>query len=296
MSGMSIRRTDLLALSGLRNDGRKANEIRRMRIQMGPVRSLSGGSALVEMGLTIALATVVGPTECYRRSDERLDRAIVDVTVRSAPFSTGGDRRATNPNTDRRLLEMSRQIRDALEATILLHLFPKSRIEVTIVILADDGGRICAGMNAATLALVHAGIPLRDFCCACTAGYSGSYSSSGSVDDSSAETVSSEGALIDLNRREEGMQVGQAPVVVTCAMLPQRSLILFAQCCESRIPNIFVLEQVIDSATNGCRAIFDVMQQAVREHASKRLLSSRSDLQEAFQTVGDEDPNTSSSH
>jgi ribonuclease PH len=70
----SIRRTDLLALSNLRNDGRKAEEIRRMRIQMGPLGDSVGGSALVEMGLTAVLATVRGPLECTRRSDELSDR------------------------------------------------------------------------------------------------------------------------------------------------------------------------------------------------------------------------------
>ena len=78
----SLRRTDILALSNLRNDGRKPEEIRRMRIQMGPLAIATsamagdavGGSALVEMGLTVALATVRGPTECARRSDELPDR------------------------------------------------------------------------------------------------------------------------------------------------------------------------------------------------------------------------------
>lgn len=71
----SLRRTDILALSNLRNDGRKAEEIRRMRIQMGALAGKEiGGSALVEMGLTVALATVCGPVECTRRSDELPDR------------------------------------------------------------------------------------------------------------------------------------------------------------------------------------------------------------------------------
>lgn len=76
----SLRRTDILALSNLRNDGRKPEEIRRMRIQMGPLAIATtagvGGSALVEMGLTVALATVRGPVECTRRSDELPDRYV----------------------------------------------------------------------------------------------------------------------------------------------------------------------------------------------------------------------------
>lgn len=147
MSGASIRRTDLLALSNLREDGRKPNEIRRMRIQMGPLGSgcggsgSSGGSALVEMGLTSALASARGPVECARRSDEDPSKAVVEVSVQTAPFApAGGDRRATNPNTDRRLVELSHLLKRAVEASILLHLYPKSKIEISVCILADDGG------------------------------------------------------------------------------------------------------------------------------------------------------------
>ena len=37
------------------------------------------------------------------------------------------------------------------------------------VILLADGGNYCACVNAATLALIDAGIPLRDYVTACTA-------------------------------------------------------------------------------------------------------------------------------
>lgn len=95
----SLRRTDILALSNLRNDGRRPEEIRRMRIQMGPLAIATnamageavGGSALVEMGLTVALATVRGPTECTRRSDELTDRYVLktfDLSVSSSTSRT----------------------------------------------------------------------------------------------------------------------------------------------------------------------------------------------------------------
>jgi ribonuclease PH len=85
----SLRRTDILALSNLRNDGRRPEEIRRMRIQMGPLAIATtamageavGGSALVEMGLTVALATVRGPIECTRRSDELTDRYVLKNAI-----------------------------------------------------------------------------------------------------------------------------------------------------------------------------------------------------------------------
>jgi exosome complex component RRP41 len=237
-----------------------------MRIQMGPIATSTtgnsnnneavGGSALVEMGLTIALATVRGPMACARRSDELPDRAVVDVSVKTAPFApSGGDRRVTNPNTDRRLIEISHLLKRALEATILLQLYPKSRIQVHIVVLADDGGRLCAAINAASVALVDAGIPVKDILCSCSAGYAG-----GSTDTT----------LVDLNRQEESSHAGQNAVSLPCAMLPQRGTLVLSQ-CEARLPDFDTMERVLEAAMDGCRAVFDILQAAIRERASLLL-------------------------
>jgi exosome complex component RRP41 len=224
---------------------------------MGPLTAGDsiGGSALVEMGRTVALATVRGPVECQRRSDELPDRAVLDVTVKAAAFAPSADRRVTNPNTDRRLVESAHMLKRAMEASILLHLYPKSRIEIVVCILADDGGRLCAAINAATLALQDAGIPMKDFVCACSAGYSG-----GNTDQT----------LVDLNRREESTNAGQPAVYLPCAILPQRGTIVLAQ-CEARLPSFDVMERVLEAAMEGCRAVFDIMQAAVRERAATLL-------------------------
>lgn len=254
--GSSIRRADLLALSNLRDDGRRPHEIRRLRVQLGPLvtggSSNGGGSALVEMGLTVAMATVTGPLACLRRSDEVPDRAVLDVSVQQAPFAPSGDRRVTS-NNDRRLMELGLLIKRALEATILLELHPKSRIQVSVIILADDGGRLCTAINAASMACVDAGIPMKDLLCACSAGYAGEGTT-----------------LVDLNRREESSYGGQSAVNLPCAMLPQRGTIVLSQ-CEARLPDIASLQRVLDAAMEGCRAVFEILQAAIRERAFNLL-------------------------
>eukprot|EP00978_Attheya_sp_CCMP212_P011162 scaffold27362_cov51-Attheya_sp.AAC.2 len=230
------RRTDLLALSNLRNDGRRPGEIRRMRIQMGPLGpgGACSGSALVSMGLTTVLASVRGPTECARRSDELPDRAFLEVTVKTAPFSSAGDRRVTNPQTDRRLQEMSSLVQQVMGAAVLLHLYPKARIELCVTILADDGGRLEAAINASTLALVEAGIPLLDLVCACSAGL-----------DQDVE-------LVDLNHQESFGGPNSGAVYMPCASMVQRGTVVLAQ-CESRLP-LATLERLLNAAMEACRA------------------------------------------
>mmetsp|Transcript_54095 Transcript_54095/g.161945 ORF Transcript_54095/g.161945 Transcript_54095/m.161945 type:complete len:251 (-) Transcript_54095:717-1469(-) len=178
------------------------------------------------------------------------------------PPAPSGDRRPTNFNTDRRLVEQSNLIKRALEASVLLRLYPRSRVEVTIAVLADDGGRLCAAVNAATLALVDAGVPMRDMVCACSAGVA----AGGGPDGSDVE-------IVDLNRLEMtgggGGGGGGGGVYLPCAAMPQRGTVVLAQ-CESRLP-VETFEKVLVAAMDGCNAVFEVMQSSVRERAATLL-------------------------
>jgi exosome complex component RRP41 len=263
--GLTIRRTDLLSLSNLRADGRKPHELRRIQIEMGVIPG-SIGSAMFTIGLTSCIAIVSGPMECIRRSDEMVDRAVLDVSIQIAPYAST-DRRVYYPNTDRRLIESTVQIQHALEAATLLQSYPKSRIAIHISVLTDDGGRICAAINAATLALIDAGIPMKDFCCACSAGGT---SSDVSIDSNNI-------VLIDLNRNEESNHhngtSSNSSVNIPVAILPQRNTIVYTQCTDARLPNLTSMEFILEAAMEGCRAIYELMQQAVQDHASSLLES-----------------------
>lgn len=262
----SLRRTDLLALSNLRNDGRKPNEIRRMTVQMSPLTNSSGanGSAIVQMGLTTVLCAVVGPIGCARRSDEVTDRAKIEVNIRTVPFaSSTGDRRTTNPSTDRRIVEESSLIQNALEASLMLRLFPKTRIILDITVLADDGGRLSAAINAATCALVDAGLPMKDLVCSCSAGL---ITGTGSSADGLEEVE-----LIDLNQREISTYSHESSAVyMPVATMPQRGTVVLAQ-CESRLNSVDVFEKVLLAASEGCQMVFRVMEASIRERTGKIL-------------------------
>ena len=179
--------------------------------------------------------------------------------MRATPFSPPGDRRVTNPTTDRRLIEQSHLLQTALSASILLHLYPKSKITVTAMVLADDGGRLEAAINAATLALIDAGIPLKDMVCACSAGR---WNAGGSDE-----------IVVDLNRREilsaTGMNGGGGgtsdTIYLPVATMPQRGNVVLAQ-CESRLSGgAEAFGEVLDIAMRGCQMVMEVMAAAVRE-------------------------------
>ncbi len=216
------------------------------------------------MGLTTVLCVVVGPLDCTRRSDENPDRALLEVNVRTSPFApSSGDRRSTNPTTDRRIIEQTSLIQNALEASLMLHLFPKTRIVLDIMVLADDGGRLCASINAATCALVDAGIPMKDLVCSCSAGLvTGSGSSADGLEDVT---------LVDLNQKEVSSYSNESSAVyMPCAIMPQRNTVVLTQ-CESRLSSIDLFEKVLNAAMEGCQMVFQIMEASIRERTGKLI-------------------------
>lgn len=175
---------EYVSFEGLRLDGRRAREIRATSIALG-VDATADGSCEYALGHTRVLATVEGPVE-HRASGAEGDAAptcVVEARYRESAFARDGTREARKH--DRRAQEFSRALTGALERAIVGTLMPRARIRVTTRVLADDGGARACAVNAATLALIDAGVPLRDMLAAVTVGL---------VDGH---------VLVDVNRAEE---------------------------------------------------------------------------------------------
>lgn len=158
---------DLLSDQGLRLDGRRANELRKIRCKLG-VFSQPDGSAYLEQGNTKVLVAVYGPHEIRGSRTKALhDQALVNCQYSMATFSTGERKR--RPRGDRKSQEMSMHLRQALQAAIITKVYPRTQIDIFVEVLQADGGNYCACVNAATLALIDAGIPMTEYMVACTA-------------------------------------------------------------------------------------------------------------------------------
>ncbi|TCD66515.1 Exosome non-catalytic core component [Steccherinum ochraceum] len=160
-------RVEILNDGGYRSDGRRQYELRDISIDLSP-RGTADGSALITHGLTEVMVDVFGPKEAKSRGQSVHDRATVSVEVGIMPFSTG-ERRKRNRG-DKRVLELAASIRQTFEPIIQTSLYPRSEISIFVHILQQDGGLLPASINATTLALLTAGIPLTDYVTAMTCG------------------------------------------------------------------------------------------------------------------------------
>ena len=142
----------------VRHDGRLPDQLRPIRMEVG-VLANADGSALVEYGDTRVIAAVYGPREAIPRHIALPDRAVLRCRYHMAPFST---EERKSPAPTRREVELSKVIREALEAVVITELFPRTTIDVYMEVLQSDGGTRTAAITAASLALADAGIAMRD--------------------------------------------------------------------------------------------------------------------------------------
>ena len=64
--------------------------------------------------------------------------------------------------------ELSQALMQALRGAVLTETFPKSFVDVYVLVLQADAGELPAAVMAASLALAHAGVACRDLVTACT--------------------------------------------------------------------------------------------------------------------------------
>lgn len=152
-----------------RYGGRKVDDLRPIEVRVGVLKN-ADGSAFFKLGNTTAIAGVYGPRKVFPRHDEEAEKAIIRTRYSMAPFST---ETRSRPGPSRRSMEISFVTKQALEPVILLDEFPRTAIDVHIEILQADASTRCVGINAASLALADAGIPMKDLVASCSAGIVG---------------------------------------------------------------------------------------------------------------------------
>ncbi len=147
----------MLIVNGKRLDGRGFDELRPIKIEAG-ILNRADGSCYLEMGGNKVVAAVYGPREVHPKHLEDPSKAIIRYRYSMAPFSVEERKR---PGPDRRSIEISKVSREALEPVIMKELFPRSSIDIFVEVLQADAGSRTACLNAASVALIDAGIPMK---------------------------------------------------------------------------------------------------------------------------------------
>ncbi|KAA0189335.1 hypothetical protein HAZT_HAZT004836 [Hyalella azteca] len=148
---------EFLLNDGKRSDDRAPLEVRKMYFGVSNI-SQAKGSSYVELGSTKVVCGVYGPKEMAPSSIFKSTGQVL-CEVKVAPFSSYVRR---SPVPDRQVKELSMQVKDALEAAIILEEYPKAQIDVFLTVVEDSGGVLAACVTAASLALCDADIRMYD--------------------------------------------------------------------------------------------------------------------------------------
>ena len=166
----------------------------------------------------------------------------------------------------RRTTELQHTLSTTLSQSLHLHLYPRSTITITLHVLSQDGSLLACCLNAATLALIDAGIPMDDYVVACTAGSSGTYGSG----DESADP------LLDLC----GLEEGEVPFLTVgllgnrggaggSAMQPAGDKVAMLV-LETRV-QVERVEAMLAVGIDGCKSIRNILDGIIRAHGAQVL-------------------------
>lgn len=233
---MSQKHERLIDKKGLRLDGRKPDELRQIKIEIG-VLSNADGSAYIQQGKNKILAAVYGPREMHPKHLALPDRTVLRCRYHMAPFSV---QERKSPAPSRREIELSKVIREALEPSIFLEYYPRTAIDLFIEVLQADGGTRCASITAASLALANAGIPMRDLVSACAAG-------------KADNTI-----VLDLMDVEDKMGKADVPI----ALMPNLNVITLLQ--MDGILTLEEFEKAVNLALEGCKKIYTMQKEVLK--------------------------------
>ncbi|KAI1491310.1 exoribonuclease family protein [Biscogniauxia mediterranea] len=260
--------TSTYGLALMRVDGRRWNELRRLNGQIR-TQAAADGSSYLEMGNTKVMCVVTGPSEENKRRGQAAvattgaagagatssaasgSNADVSVSIVVGGFSSVD--RKKRARGDKRIQELQTTVSKALAATLHTHLYPRSTIAVSLHVLSQDGSLLAALINASTLALVDAGVPMADYLVACTAGSTSAYEHDG------ADPV------VDLNAQEE-----QELPCLTLATLGASDRVAVLVCESSRV-QVSRLEGMMASAADACRGVRAFLDRVVRDKGARMV-------------------------
>eukprot|EP00922_Rhytidocystis_sp_ex-Travisia-forbesii_P061573 GHVS01091233.1.p1 GENE.GHVS01091233.1~~GHVS01091233.1.p1 ORF type:complete len:281 (+),score=54.35 GHVS01091233.1:111-953(+) len=161
------KRIRVAAAVGMRKDDRQPTELRYIYMRPSPV-ALPSGSAYFSLGNTKVLASVYGPRPGSGGSSS-YDSASISIDFRFASFAKSSPSLSTTAvHVVARERHYERLLRDAVESVVLLSKYPRTNIDVFVLVLQHDGGVLSAAFNCVALALADSGLETKDVMAAAT--------------------------------------------------------------------------------------------------------------------------------
>ena len=228
-----------------RLDRRKPDEMREMKAKVGVVPN-ADGSAMFSFGDTIAIAAVYGPKKMHPQHLQNPEKGTLRCNYSLLSFSVS---ERIRPGPNRRSTEISKITEWALEPVLMIDKYSNMVIDVHINILQASASTRCAGINAAALALAHAGIPMKDMV---------SSVSIGKLDKN---------LIVDVSQEEEKWEEGEGATDIPMTFTNSEELTHIQ--LDGKIEKK-QLKEAVELARNACKKIYEVQKKALKNSVEKK--------------------------
>lgn len=226
-----------------RSDGRKLDEMRKMTAKVGIIPN-ADGSALFSFGDTVAIAAVYGPKKMHPQHMQNPEKGTLRYTYNMMSFSVN---ERIKPGPSRRSMEISKISEWAIEPVMMIDKFPNAVIDVHVNIMQANASTRCAGINAASLALAHAGIPMRDIV---------SSVSIGKLDKQ---------LVVDVSKEEEDYKEGEGATDIPITFTSNGDLTHIQ--LDGKISGK-QLKEAIKLAKKACKEIYEIQKETLKNSVS----------------------------
>lgn len=196
----------------------------------------------------------------FSRGQRDNNNATVETEVNIAPFAQTDRRKRTKG--DRRVQELQTTISQTFQTHLFTHLYPRSTISIVLHILSLDGGLLAACLNAASLALVDAGVPMPSILAAVTSGHISS------TDD----PMSSSDPVLDLSNAEE-QELPFLSVATVAAIVgdDEKVAVLVMESKIQAEQGGGKLEGMLALGVDGCKRVRKIFEGIIKAHGAKVL-------------------------
>lgn len=156
----------VLPSRGPRADGRQRDQVdvRPVFVRCGLV-SQAKGSAYIEAGNTKLMCCVYGPREMERKDETDMKCGRLTTDMRFAPFSCLVRGSWIQGSQEK---DLSLMLHESLQPAVCLTKYPRSQIEVNVMVLENSGSVLAHAVTCASLALADAGIEMYDLVLGCS--------------------------------------------------------------------------------------------------------------------------------
>lgn len=162
--------------------------------------------------------------------------------------------------------ELQTTISQAFQAHLFTHLYPRSSILISLTVLSLDGGLLSACLNAASIALVDAGVPMPSILAAI---------SSGTIIPTD-NSLSRPEPLLDLNNAEEQeLPFLSLATVRGAAGSEDKISVLLMESRVQMAETNSVLEIMLRIGLDGCAQVRRTIEEVVRKHGLRVIQDRR---------------------